>query len=368
MRLMFWCNTLSPHQSSYTRELATENEVVVVALNRIGEERRSLGWTVPDFGTCKVVVGPSQGECSDLLKGERQAIHLLEGFHGSELSRFVLRHAPMGARIGVLSEDCDKRGWRGVGRRVRCGVDVLRNRRKVDFVLAMGASGVNWYRRCGLSQAKIYPFCYVVEPFSAFGHRELGKIDGSEFRLMYLGQFIERKAVDVLVQALACLGSGIWCADLVGSGPMEGQIRSMVQALGLSGRIRMNPVQLNATAMQMLASADLLVLPSHYDGWGAVVNEALSLGVPVICSSGCGAADLIRHDWLGSVVSPGSVPAMHAALANMLQRGRPTPSDREKIRDWARCIGGPSIASYFTTVVNHVYHGGVLPRPPWRLS
>ena len=50
-----------------------------------------------------------------------------------------------------------------------------------------------------------------------------------------------------------------------------------------------------------IAAADLLALPSRWDGWGLVVNEALAVGVPVIASNACGASDLIRQDVNGYV-------------------------------------------------------------------
>jgi glycosyltransferase involved in cell wall biosynthesis len=236
----------------------------------------------------------------------------------------------------------------------------------VGFTLAMGASGVDWYARCGASRESVYPFCYVVEPAPAAPTFDGSQAEALHFQILYIGQFVERKAVDVLLQALAGLRAREWSAVLIGSGPLESRIRRMVVALGLSNRVRIYPAQPRAMAMQMLAHADVLVLPSNYDGWGAVVNEALMLGVPVVCTSGCGASDLIRYDWLGSVVAPGSVLTMSAALDKRLQDGRLKSLQREKIRTWARCVDGPNIALYFTAVLNHVYNEGPRPTPPWR--
>ena len=45
-----------------------------------------------------------------------------------------------------------------------------------------------------------------------------------------------------------------------------------------------------------MQQADIFILPSVYDGWGAVVNEALQAGCYVICSDAAGASDLILQD------------------------------------------------------------------------
>jgi glycosyltransferase involved in cell wall biosynthesis len=44
-------------------------------------------------------------------------------------------------------------------------------------------------------------------------------------------------------------------------------------------------------------SSDIFVLPSRYDGWGVVVNQALGAGLPIICSDAVGAApDLVSRE------------------------------------------------------------------------
>ena len=52
-------------------------------------------------------------------------------------------------------------------------------------------------------------------------------------------------------------------------------------------------------SQEWLADYDLLVVPSHYDGWGVVVNEAVCAGVPVVCSDQVGANALIRKYGVG---------------------------------------------------------------------
>src|SRR5437870_11248743 len=69
-------------------------------------------------------------------------------------------------------------------------------------------------------------------------------------------------------------------------------------------------------------SADLLVLPSRYDGWGAVINEALMSGIPAICSDNCGAADLVRSSvQLGAVFRAGSAIDLARVLGTWIRRG-----------------------------------------------
>jgi len=69
------------------------------------------------------------------------------------------------------------------------------------------------------------------------------------------------------------------------------------------------------------AAADLFVFPSEGDIWGLVVNEALSMGVPVICTSRIGAAEIIRDGENGFKV-PVRSPAEIAARIWQLYQDR----------------------------------------------
>jgi glycosyltransferase involved in cell wall biosynthesis len=123
------------------------------------------------------------------------------------------------------------------------------------------------------------------------------------------------------------------------------------------------------TTIQRLSACDLLVLPSNgKEGWGAVINEALMCGVPVVCSARCGASDLIKYPCQGEIFKTGSPQALANALRSRIAQGKPLPELRDRIREWSGCIRGESGAEYFLNLLEHVY--GELPRPkaPWRIA
>ena len=66
------------------------------------------------------------------------------------------------------------------------------------------------------------------------------------------------------------------------------------------------------------AFAEVLVLPTHSDPWGLVVNEAMACGLPVIVSrvAGC-AADLVRENWNGLLTQPGDESSLVAAMTRI---------------------------------------------------
>lgn len=105
--------------------------------------------------------------------------------------------------------------------------------------------------------------------------------------------------------------------------------------------------QENSKIASIMSSQDILILPSIYDGWGAVVNEALQAGLYVICSDQCGASELLHDKRLGSVFKAGNSKLLADKIefaANHIDEIR---ADRKYRIDWAEeHISGEAIAKY----------------------
>jgi glycosyltransferase involved in cell wall biosynthesis len=186
--------------------------------------------------------------------------------------------------------------------------------------------------------------------------------------MTFLGQLVPRKGVDLAMRALATLHEQRWEFVVVGTGAQEQQLRTLAHRLGIAHRVRFLPARPNQEAIGEIARSDLFILPSRFDGWGAVVNEALMCGVPVLCSSRCGAADLIQAPWLGEVFPADSVAGLRPVLARWIAQGKRTPEATERVRSWSDCITGASAAEYLLSVIRHVSGSGPRPVPPWYIA
>jgi len=99
-------------------------------------------------------------------------------------------------------------------------------------------------------------------------------------------------------------GSKVRELHICGSGELEGELRAHVKRLGVDGVIFRGFVQSTEVA-RVLATTLALILPSTEDQWGLVVNEALAMGVPILCSLNVGARDsLIRTAVNGYIFEP----------------------------------------------------------------
>lgn len=146
---------------------------------------------------------------------------------------------------------------------------------------------------------------------------------GSGVRLMFVGRFDHQKGLDVLLAAMRELETVAQCA--VAGMPVLGdtsvRLPPSVLALGW-----LSPGQLE-TAYR---SADALVVPSRWEGFGLVAAEAMRAGLAVIASRAGGLPEIVADGQTGLLVEPGSSAALAAAvrsvsradLQQMGQRGR----------------------------------------------
>jgi len=116
-------------------------------------------------------------------------------------------------------------------------------------------------------------------------------------------------------------------------------------------------------------SLDCLVLPSDFDGWGAVVSEALIRGVPVIASDACGAIAALIHSNAGQVFQAGNASSLSAAIDRQVAKGKPTEAQRQELRRWASCLTADAGATYLESILSSLSASAQhFPPPPWQTN
>jgi glycosyltransferase involved in cell wall biosynthesis len=140
---------------------------------------------------------------------------------------------------------------------------------------------------------------------------------GEEPRLVCVGRLIPIKGHDVLLRALAEARRSLaeLSLDVVGSGPLETELRARVSALGLDGAVRFHG-RVSPIA-RSYEDAALVVVPSLGEGFGMVALEAMERGRPVIASAVGGLPEIVSHGETGLVVPPGDAPALAAAIVEL---------------------------------------------------
>lgn len=136
-------------------------------------------------------------------------------------------------------------------------------------------------------------------------------------RFLYLGRLEPHKGIADLLQAFESLrNAGVQAELLVaGAGSLGGMI---AQAAALDGAIRYMGHLSEDRVWDAYAQADVLVVPSRFEPWGLVVNEAMAAGLPVIVTDrvGC-AADLVEDQVTGLIVPGEDVDRLAAAMKTL---------------------------------------------------
>jgi poly(glycerol-phosphate) alpha-glucosyltransferase len=134
---------------------------------------------------------------------------------------------------------------------------------------------------------------------------------------LFCGQMIARKGVDLLLAAFQGLGSNARLL-LVGR---EAELPALLAALpsNVRARISYEGFQPPDALPRSFAQADVFVLPSRYDGWGVVVNQALGAGLPVICSDRVGAGfDLVDVERNGLIFPAGDAESLKKCMQRFM--------------------------------------------------
>ena len=102
--------------------------------------------------------------------------------------------------------------------------------------------------------------------------------------ILYLGRLeIAQKGIDMLMQAFAYITHHTGrTLTIAGSGPDETTIRALAKSFGISDRVFFIGHVAPSDRFDLLASAELVAMPSRYETFGMVAAEALAVGTPVV--------------------------------------------------------------------------------------
>lgn len=106
-------------------------------------------------------------------------------------------------------------------------------------------------------------------------------VDGP-VRIAFVGRLLESKGVVDLAKAFASMPKGTTRLALVGKGPAEGRARAALEAGGRLGEAEFLGALPHEGALEAMAAADVVVMPSHREGCGLVAIEGAALGRAVV--------------------------------------------------------------------------------------
>ena len=219
-----------------------------------------------------------------------------------------------------------------------------------DGVLVCGSLGRRYFDRYGVAADRTFFFPYepdydlirslTAKDVAAVAAR-FGLARGRR-RFVYSGRLVAVKRVDLLVDAFAALAADRpeWDLVIVGDGPLRAELAARVPAAVADRVAWLGFVDDQRTVSGIYRNCDVLVLPSDFEPWALVVNEATAAGLAVVSTDVVGAAaELVRDGVNGRLVPPGDLPKLTAALRDVTVPGvvdRMRDASAAVLADWRR--------------------------------
>lgn len=287
MTFAFHTNCVSPHQVPLAREIVKcigEANYRYIYTTPLTGERRNMGWHVlSEPWIVSETDAPQQCqvwlENCDLLMSGLRDIDLFERRAAKGLKSFYVSERWFKPPIGALRMFVPS--FRKMGRRfVRWA-----NSSPVSRVFAIGPWAQKDFVRMGVSPEKIVEWGYFVEPSGVCRVKEM-RNDGV-LRLLWCGRLVALKQVSDVIKAIRILPETTKVElTIVGDGPEQERLMKLAKGLPVVF-LKSQPIE---KIREIMCAHDTFVFPSNgFEGWGAVVSEALEEGMNVIGTYECGA-------------------------------------------------------------------------------
>lgn len=142
----------------------------------------------------------------------------------------------------------------------------------------------------------------------------------NSLEVVFVGRLVDWKRVDLAIRAIAALPHLPQVRlTIIGDGPERPKLEAIAKSAGVGQRVIFEGWKEQVEAARMVADADCLILPSVHECGGAVVLEAMSIGLPVIATAWGGPLDYITPD-SGFLVDPSSERSLIEGFSVALER------------------------------------------------
>lgn len=157
--------------------------------------------------------------------------------------------------------------------------------------------------------------------------------DCSHHRIICAGRLDPQKGFDLLIESFSLIADSCpeWQIDIFGSGDEEQKLRTLISSKGLDKKIFIHPA--SNQIYEEFQNSDFFVFCSRYEGWGLVLVEAMSCGIPAV-SFRCdyGPEDIITNYYDGILVKNGDITDLANKILWMIQH----PQERTNMGRAAR--------------------------------
>jgi glycosyltransferase involved in cell wall biosynthesis len=366
MKVAIWAKSPSPQQADFYAALRQFGiDVCVLYLERLRDARLAMGWEEPQALPRGETILGQRDNPFEVLKDWKERVHLVPGYSRPSY-RTAARCLSRADVPWVHWSESSRPVWRGyISWPVKRWFARLINHHALG-AFAQGELATRDFVRWGVRHEKIAHLFYSVRgaPQGTRPDQTTADFIAGRTAFVFVGSLCHRKACDVLLNAFARLKSPCnqTALILVGDGPHAARYRDQASALGLSDRVLFRGVLPVTAVGSVLSACDVLVLPSRFDGWGVVLNEAASAGLALIATEKVGSAyHLIEPGLNGFRVTSDRASSLAAAMRLYVHDAGLAAAHGEHSRElFARFTPEHNVERFVTAI-----RGWLADRPDW---
>lgn len=328
--IIFWLEYPLLHISPLIKSISKEDnyEVIVICERDIPEWRKKIGFHLPSFGNTQLFIAPDMEERKRIVSyySTNRCIHIFHGLRHvkSNYKCFkLLKKKP--CYVGLYLEPQIIKGNIKANLRALVYIKLFKTyKKRIDFVLALGEAGKIQYINLGVDESRVFEFEYYVDIESA-NNVQLSIPYASSYNnlplnILYVGQLIPIKNLQLLINAIYRLhnmGYNV-LLNIVGDGIDANSLKDQVKQLGIGKYVRFHGVIPNESLKSTYINNDIFILPSFFEGWGAVAVEALAYGLALVVSDNVTAKSIIKNDLNGLVFKNNSIDSLVDSIVYMI--------------------------------------------------
>ncbi len=322
MKILFLTNQASYHQMHFARAMAAElgeENFRIVFQKPTSDARAEMGWK--DDYTDGFILRFWQSQ-SDVEEWIENADVVIQG-------RFPIKYLKPRIKSGKLTFACQERLWKKrptLGRKLSRLGHFYKNYISVNepnyHFLAIGAYAAKDLNDMGFFKGRSWQFGYFID-----APKYQPRPERDYVQLLWCARLSEVKRPSLALNILQGLQQRGINAKLtmVGDGVLRKELESDIAERSLSAHVELTGWQSQDQVREHMSDADLFLMTSHHgEGWGLVVNEALSYGCGVVASDDLGSAVWMVEPEISGVLysDTKSEHSLDAKLDRLAELGR----------------------------------------------
>ena len=335
--------------------------------------RKSVNWDDGDYGDA-IMVDLSQDtekKVQDLFASDNERIHIVAGFKSNvikQLDKYIFsgkyKFLCFSERPGVYGK-----WWKRIIKRIYIPASEKKIAHKyqshVKAYLPLGRLGVEENKNYGWKNEKLYPFMY--DPVDCVTDKSVCPLN-APLRFLYVGRFSRyTKGTDTLIKALNLVKADkkLYSIDFVGGyGDMKDEViawtekKDNAEFLGSWNSLEVG---------NNMKKYDVCIVPSKFDGWNLLVNEAVRAHIGVIASDQAVSHELIANSGAGIVVEARKPGKLAEAIEYAVNNPEEVQGWKEKAKDYEDRISSRSVGDYVIDIIKFecLDNGEKRPVCPW---